>query len=56
MTQRFIKILDTLWPVEPCRLIGCRVMNLKPVSEIPKKDKNISDFFKKTTSVEERKE
>ena len=42
--EQALKILDEKWPMEPCRLLGIRLINLRQVSDV-KKDRRLADFF-----------
>lgn len=47
-----MQILDSNWPLEPMRLVGIKMSNLKSVAEV-KKDKSLTEFFKGGVSNEE---
>ena len=50
-----LQILDQAWPLEPLRLLGIRMSNLRSIADI-KKDKSLNDFFTTKLSKEEREE
>ena len=54
LIKHSMQILDQGWPMEPMRLIGVRMSNLKLVSEI-RRDKSLNDFFGSKISKEDRK-
>jgi len=44
LLKNSLQLLDSSWPLEPMRLLGVRMSNLRTVDEI-KKDKSLNDFF-----------